>query len=136
MPHFVVSGSRSQVSPVSNRAAGFGRPEKDHWTGNFFTRNRSLKEEDDGNRTRCDFYVADGKTVLDLDRCIGCGLCVTTCPTDALRLLRKPKTEQPYVPKDAVDANIRLGQARGKLNAGKLVGMLVKSKVDRLLAPR
>ena len=81
-------------------------------------------------------YLEDGKAALDLDRCIGCGLCVTTCPTGALSLLRKPKTEQPYVPKDAVDANIRLGQARGKLNAGKLVGMLVKSKVDRLLAPR
>jgi NAD-dependent dihydropyrimidine dehydrogenase PreA subunit len=80
--------------------------------------------------------LSEGKAVLDLDRCIGCGLCVTTCPTRALSLLRKPKAEQPYVPKDAVDANIRLGQARGKLNAGKLVSMLVKSKVDRLLAPR
>ena len=81
-------------------------------------------------------HLEDGKAALDLDRCIGCGLCVTTCPTGSLSLLRKPKAEQPYVPKDAVDATIRLGQARGKLNAGKLVGMLVKSKVDRLLAPK
>jgi NAD-dependent dihydropyrimidine dehydrogenase PreA subunit len=80
--------------------------------------------------------LEDGKAALDLDRCIGCGLCVTTCPTDSLRLLRKPKTEQPYVPKDLVDATIKLGQARDKLSAGKLVGMLVKSKVDRLLAPK
>lgn len=80
--------------------------------------------------------MEDGKAALNLDRCIGCGLCVTTCPTDSLRLLRKPKAEQPYVPKDSVDANIRIGQARGKLNAGKLVSMLVKSKLDRLLAPR
>jgi ferredoxin len=80
--------------------------------------------------------LEDGKAALNLDRCIGCGLCVTTCPTGALRLLRKPKAEQPYVPRDAVDATIRRGQARGKLNAGKLVSMLVRSKVDRLLAPR
>jgi ferredoxin len=81
-------------------------------------------------------HLEDVKAALDLDRCIGCGLCITTCPTDSLSLLRKPRAEQPYVPKDVVDATIKLGQARGKLNAGKLVGMLVKSKVDRLLAPK
>ena len=81
-------------------------------------------------------HLEDGKAALDLDRCIGCGLCVTTCPTDSLSLLRKPEAEQPYVPRDLVDVSIKLGQARGKLNAGKLVGMLVKSKVDRLLASR
>jgi NAD-dependent dihydropyrimidine dehydrogenase PreA subunit len=81
-------------------------------------------------------HLDDGKAVLDLDRCIGCGLCVTTCPAGSLSLLRKPKSEQPYVPRNLADAAIRLGQARGKLNPGKLVGMLVKSKVDRLLAPR
>jgi electron transport complex protein RnfB len=81
-------------------------------------------------------HLDDGKVVLDLDRCIGCGLCVTTCPTDSLALVRKPESEQPFVPDDIVKANIRMGQARGKLGAGKLVGMLVKSKLDRLLAPR
>jgi NAD-dependent dihydropyrimidine dehydrogenase PreA subunit len=88
---------------------------------------------------RCQMQALDvdgRRAVLDLDRCIGCGLCVTTCPTGALSLLRKPKAEQPYVPRNLVDANIKLGRARGKLSAGELVSMLVKSKVDRLLAPR
>jgi ferredoxin len=80
--------------------------------------------------------VDDGYAVLDLDRCIGCGLCVTTCPTEALSLVRKPEAEQRYVPKNAVDANIKLGQARGKLGVGELLRMLVRSKVDRLLALR
>jgi electron transport complex protein RnfB len=89
--------------------------------------------------TRCQMeaiYLDNGHAALDLDRCIGCGLCVTTCPTDSLSLQRKPEAEQPYVPKDLVDTNIKLGQARGKLTTGGLVGMLVRSKVDRLLAPR
>jgi ferredoxin len=28
---------------------------------------------------------------LDANRCIGCGLCVSTCPTEALTLRRKPE---------------------------------------------
>jgi len=94
--------------------------------------------------TRCQMeavYLANGGSggghaVLDLDRCIGCGLCVTTCPTGALSLVRKPKGEQPYVPKDLVDTNIKLGQARHKLTTSGMVSMLVRSKVDRLLAPK
>jgi NAD-dependent dihydropyrimidine dehydrogenase PreA subunit len=81
-------------------------------------------------------WLDDGKVVLDTDRCIGCGLCVTTCPTDSLSLRRKPEAAQPHVPKDVVDTSIKLGQARGKLTTPGMVGMLVKSKVDRLLAPR
>ena len=86
-------------------------------------------------RTRCQMeaiHPAKGNAVLDVERCIGCGLCVSTCPTKALSLERKPKSEQSYIPKDMADANIRLGQARGKLGTGELVRMLVKSKIDRL----
>jgi ferredoxin len=77
-----------------------------------------------------------GYATLDLDRCIGCGLCVTTCPSGALSLQRKPEAEQPYVPRNLTNTNIKLGQARGKLTTGGLVGMLVRSKLDRLLAPK
>jgi electron transport complex protein RnfB len=81
-------------------------------------------------------HLGDGEMVLDPDRCIGCGLCVTTCPTDSLSLKRKPESAQPFVPKDAVDSAVKLGQARGKLSTPTLVGMMVKSKIDRLLASR
>ena len=81
-------------------------------------------------------HLDNKKAVQDLNRCIGCGLCVTTCPTHSLSLVRKPKEKQPYVPKDIIDTNIKLGKARGKLDMSKLIGMQVRSKLDRLLAPR
>jgi ferredoxin len=80
--------------------------------------------------------LADKKAVLDLNRCIGCGLCVNSCPTDSLSLLRKPKAKQPYVPKDIIETHIRLGKAHGKLGVGKRVSMQVRSKLDRLLASK
>ena len=89
--------------------------------------------------TRCQMEaiaVDNGYAALDLDRCIGCGLCVTTCPSEALSLARKPEADQSFVPKDFVETTIRLGQARGKLGTPELIGMMVRSKVDRLLAPR
>jgi Fe-S-cluster-containing hydrogenase component 2 len=76
------------------------------------------------------------KAVLDLNRCIGCGLCVSTCPSLSLSLVRKPKAKQPYVPKDIVETHIKLGKARGKLGVGKMIGMKVRSKLDRLLASK
>ena len=82
------------------------------------------------------YLASDGRASLDLDRCIGCGLCVPTCPTGALSLARKPRAEQPFVPRDLVDMNIKLGQARHKLTVPGMVSMLVRSKMDRLLAPR
>jgi electron transport complex protein RnfB len=76
------------------------------------------------------------QAVMNPDRCIGCGLCVSTCPTDSLALRRKPESEQAEVPKDFNHTLIKLGKNRGKLSNAGMVKMLVKSKVDRLLAKR
>jgi MinD superfamily P-loop ATPase len=81
-------------------------------------------------------HLDNKKAILDPDRCIGCGLCVDTCRTKSLTLLRKPEAQQSYVPKNIIETSIKLGKARGKLSVGKLVGMQVKSKLDRLLAQR
>jgi Fe-S-cluster-containing hydrogenase component 2 len=81
-------------------------------------------------------HLDNKKSVLDVNRCIGCGLCVSTCPTHSLSLVRKPKEKQPYVPKDIIATNIKLGKARGKLGISKLIGMQVRSKLDRLLASK
>ena len=82
------------------------------------------------------FSIDNNKAVLDLNRCIGCGLCVSTCPTHSLSLVRKPKTKQPYVPKDIIETNVKIGKAQGKLGIGKMVGMQVRSKLDRLLTQK
>ena len=42
--------------------------------------------------------AGDGATAVDLDRCIGCGACVGTCPTGAVRLRAKARASVP--PKD------------------------------------
>jgi Fe-S-cluster-containing hydrogenase component 2 len=34
------------------------------------------------------------------NRCIGCGLCVTTCPQEAIRLQEKPQAEKSTPPID------------------------------------
>jgi electron transport complex protein RnfB len=89
--------------------------------------------------TRCQMEAIrldDGQARLDLDRCIGCGLCVTTCPSEALSLVRKPADQQHYVPKNIVETHLKLAQARGKLGAPELAGMMVRSRIDRLLAPK
>jgi ferredoxin len=79
-------------------------------------------------------YMNDGNATLDPDRCIGCGLCVGTCPTNSLSLVRK--AEQSYVPKDIIETSIRIVKTRGKMRMAKLVGMQVRSKLDRLLTPK
>jgi len=75
-----------------------------------------------------------GAIILNHDRCIGCGLCVSTCPTGSLTLTRRPESKQPKVPKNAIEAVMQLGRARGKLRPPDLALMVVKSKLDRLRA--
>jgi len=57
----------------------------------------------------------DDTVALDVDRCIGCGLCITTCPTESLAMVRKPESEQPEVPRNMIEAAMKLSKARGKM---------------------
>jgi len=40
--------------------------------------------------------ILDERSSISLERCIGCGLCVSTCTTEALKLV--PKEEAPVPP--------------------------------------
>jgi Na+-translocating ferredoxin:NAD+ oxidoreductase RNF subunit RnfB len=50
--------------------------------------------------------------VLD-SRCIGCGVCTPTCPTESITLLAKPETQQVKPPGNIVDWNLARAASRG-----------------------
>jgi ferredoxin len=39
-----------------------------------------------------------GKSAVDRDKCIGCGVCVISCPTDAIRMDPVSEEERFHVP--------------------------------------
>jgi len=67
-------------------------------------------------RCQMQALAEDGDTVsLNVDRCIGCGLCVTTCPSGALTLVRKPEGEQAQIP-DSFDETWKIiSQAQSRM---------------------
>jgi len=77
----------------------------------------------------------DSGMLFNPDRCIGCGLCVSTCPSGAMSLVRKPENELPRIPKNMAELYIRLGQQRHKLGALKIIGIALKATFDRMMAP-
>ena len=71
----------------------------------------------------------EGKAVVDRSRCIGCALCLTTCPSGALRL---QSVDHPKEPPDDIKAlYLKLFEDRfgrwgmAKLGARKLLGMKI-----------
>jgi electron transport complex protein RnfB len=51
--------------------------------------------------------------VIDRDRCIGCGLCVTTCPSEALSLKQKSDAEIRVPPERSQQTIMEFFQKRG-----------------------
>jgi Pyruvate/2-oxoacid:ferredoxin oxidoreductase delta subunit len=78
--------------------------------------------------------VDNGYAVINHDRCIGCGLCVTTCPEEAVTLVRRPESEQASVPRNMAVLYIKTLRSRGLNSTGDLVRWVVRSKVERLLS--
>lgn len=50
---------------------------------------------------------------VNRDKCIGCGLCISTCPAEAIQLHRKPPEERVAPPKDEQAWNDERAESRG-----------------------
>ena len=55
-----------------------------------------------------------GVAEINLDRCIGCGLCVTTCTDEALHLKIKAEDQHHKPPETGREAMIMMAKKRGK----------------------
>jgi ferredoxin len=74
--------------------------------------------------------VSDPKkhAVVDPERCLGCGVCVTTCPTQAITLKKKPtEVRPPQTREDLYD--IIMANKKGRLGKLKLTGKLVADAI-------
>jgi electron transport complex protein RnfB len=55
----------------------------------------------------------DGTLAVRPERCIGCGVCTTTCPTSAVTLVRKPESERDEPPANLLEWYGQRANSRG-----------------------
>jgi len=55
----------------------------------------------------------DGGYSVQADICIGCGVCTITCPTESIKLSRKPESEQDQPPEDIAEWVVKRAGSRG-----------------------
>jgi NAD-dependent dihydropyrimidine dehydrogenase PreA subunit len=110
---------------VLTGAKTFDRP-ADYLISNFYVvHNPELCQDCGVCMERCQMEAirkADGVYQIDLGRCIGCGLCVSTCPGNANKLVQKKELRVP--PKGITDMYLTMLERK----AGRRAKMLFMLK--------
>ena len=58
--------------------------------------------------------IKDDTAIVDPAKCIGCGLCVTGCPTEAVELLERE--QMPLVPSTAQEMIVKVLQEKERFD--------------------
>ena len=64
-----------------------------------------------------DAITIEDVSTINRDRCIGCGVCVPSCPEDAIHLRNKEEITEP--PKDLMDLWLKIGNKKAELRKAK-----------------
>jgi len=103
----ILGSLKKQESPsAAVKSNYYARVDGDECTGRETCLDRCQMEAID---------IVEEKAVIALTRCIGCGLCVSTCPTNAMRLVKKSEDQQYVPPETGMETYIRIAQERGKI---------------------
>jgi len=62
-----------------------------------------------------DAITMDGSAIVNLDRCIGCGVCIPDCATEAIGLVAKDPGGKYVPPRFIYQAYLKMAKERGKL---------------------
>ena len=91
-------------------------------------RDRSLALTEEQIRTECARCLSCGASIVDPNKCIGCGLCTTRCEFDAIHLHRDvPAASTMYRAEDKVKAILPYAAKRGvKIIGNKITGRVKK----------